>query len=239
LEINHFRGDAFDFAALYFKLEGNELLQKLNEVLHLNIENEANIYPNKIVNYVEPILKPIKVIPPVFSYFNAPVTNTIPSQKINLVEVHRLLKGDKFSVRTNTLRKTIDPVEAKKYKAISFDYVTFSGTFSKRSDKSLLTHSSLMIIDFDHLENLIAIKQLLLNDEYFETELLFISPSGDGLKWVVSIDLTKASHQEYFLAISNYLKMTYGLEIDQSGKDVSRACFLAMDVDAFINPKYV
>ena len=68
--------------------------------------------------------------------------------------------------------------------------------FSKRNDDSLIEHSSLLTIDFDHLENLEELKQQLLNDEYFETEMLFTSPSGEGLKWIIRIDLSKVSHNE-------------------------------------------
>jgi hypothetical protein len=96
-----------------------------------------------------------------------------------------------------------------------------------------------MCLDFDHLPNIAEIKQLLLKDVYFETQLLFTSPSGDGLKWVIPIDINKANHRIYFIAVSNYLEQTYSLKPDASGKDISRACFLPHDPEAYINPKYV
>ncbi|MCB9222265.1 MAG: VirE protein, partial [Ignavibacteria bacterium] len=97
----------------------------------------------------------------------------------------------------------------------------------------------LLTIDFDHIQDIPTLKAALLNDHYFETELLFVSPSGDGLKWVIPIDLTQAKHQDYFKAVANYVSHTYQLEIDQSGKDISRACFLPHDSEIFINPKYL
>lgn len=45
-------------------------------------------------------------------------------------------------------------------------------------------------------------------------------------------------YNEYFRAVSNYIKKTYGVEPDKSGKDIARACFLPYDPDAFINPNY-
>ena len=39
-----------------------------------------------------------------------------------------------------------------------------------------------MCIDFDHVQNTNTLRQALLADEYFDTQLLFVSPSGDGLK---------------------------------------------------------
>ena len=78
---------------------------------------------------------------------------------------------------------------------------------------------------------------MLLEDKCFTTELLFRSPSGDGLKWIIRINTAEVSHAEYFNAVANYLRLTYGLEADKSGKDVSRACFLPYDPEAYINPK--
>lgn len=235
LENNDFKGNVFDFAAIHFNLEGDALNQKLNEELHLKIGKKTGFYKE---HKVEPPALPKNHIP-TFSYFKAPVTNILPQKEVNLLQVYRVLIGNDFAEVTTALRKITDKQEAKKYKASKLDYVTFSGTFSKRSDKSLLKHSGLITIDFDHVDNISELKDQLLRDEYFETELLFTSPSGDGLKWVLPLDLTKAKHQDYFRAIANYIKHTYRLEVDQSGKDISRACFLPHDSNAFINPKYL
>jgi len=173
------------------------------------------------------------------SYFKAPIKNTTPLNNVTLFEMYTFIRDVTFANKTEELRAITNDKEAKQFKANNFDYVTFSGTFSKREDKSLINHSGLMTIDLDDLSNLEEVKKILLNDEYFETELLFTSPSGDGLKWIVSIDLTKATHLEYFNGISNYLLKTYNLKVDASGKDVSRACFVPHDRNCYINPKYI
>ena len=233
-------GDAFDFAALHYGLQGKDLYHKLNNELFLNIIPRASIISSNNAAIIEkPIQLPIKNPIPFFSYFKAPVTNTVPNKEINLVQVYQLLKSNDFTERTNTLRSITDKQEARKYKASQFDYVTFSGSFSKRNDKSLLRHSGLITVDFDHIEDIAWLKEKLLQDEYFETELLFVSPSGDGLKWIIPIALTKAKQQDFFKAVANYIRHTYQLEVDQSGKDASRACFLPQDAAPFINPKYL
>lgn len=173
-----------------------------------------------------------------FSYFKAPIKNTTPLDNVTLFDMYTFIRDATFAHKTEELRAIKDKKEAKQFKATNFDYVTFSGTFSKREDKSLIKHSGLITIDLDELSNLEEVKQQLLNDEYFETELLFTSPSGDGLKWIVSIDLMKATHLEYFRGIENYLLTTYKLKVDASGKDVSRACFVPHDRKCYINPKY-
>jgi hypothetical protein len=176
---------------------------------------------------------------PKFSFFRHPVRNTIPEREISLVEVFELIKSDEYKQNTENLRQFSSKEQARKYKAGNFDYATFSGIFSKRGDNNLLKHSGLITIDFDHISDIETLKEKLLADEYFDTEMLFISPSGDGLKWIIAIDLTKGSHQLYFKAIAAYMLKTYQLEVDKSGKDISRACFLPYDSEVFINPKYL
>ncbi len=234
-----FQGDVFDFAELAFQLSGQELLDKINEVMHLKLDEEKNFYRNKILpqKAVELISKTMEA--PMVSYFKNPVQNTIPFQEMSLVQIYRKIKSDAFKSQTQKLRTILDKKEARKYKSSNFHYATFSGTFSKRSDAELKEHSGLLTVDFDHLENVSALKEKLLHDEYFETEMMFVSPSGDGLKWIIPIDLSQASHQEYFQAVFNYVKHTYGYSIDESGKDVSRACFLPHDSEVYINPKYL
>ena len=94
-------------------------------------------------------------------------------------------------------------------------------------------------MDLDHIDDVNGLKWRLINDSLFETLMAFRSPSGDGLKWIVEIDLSQASHADYFRAVANYLFQTYGVEADKSGKDISRACFLPHDPNCFINSKYL
>ena len=172
-----------------------------------------------------------------FSFFPAPIKNTIPVLKMTLADAYEYITGPTAVSRTRELRSKTDIKETRKFKSEKFDYCTFSGLFSKRSDQALVQHSGLLCLDFDHLKNLEEVRQQLLNDDYFETQLLFISPSGDGLKWIIEIDISQTTHTDYFRAVANYLKQTYNVDVDQSGKDVSRACFLPYDPDCYINPK--
>ena len=237
-ELTDFKGDVFDFAALHFKLKDAELLEKLNELCYLRLGEPprcsiADSFPG---TFRKP--EPYMIKLPVFSYFKAPVSNIVPSKNISLLDVFKMIKGDMFLNNTTNLRILTDKIEARKYKAANFDYVTFSGTFSERNDKALRKHSGLMAIDFDHIPDLSELKYNLLRDEYFETEILFYSPSGDGLKWIIPVDLAKASHQDYFKAVAAYILQCYQVKVDQSGKDISRACFLPYYPDVYINPKY-
>lgn len=234
-ELEGFKGNPFDFAFLHFGLTGQPLLEKLVREMYLVVgqpKGRFTYVPGKI---------PQKWFDddfPRFSFFYAPISNITPGPVVTIHDIYRGIRSKRFEYITRELRLMTGADSRRKYKARYFDYVTFSGTFSKRSDKCLVKHSSLLTLDYDHIANLPELKSLLLNDPFFETQLMFVSPSGDGLKWIVEIDLKQFTHLEWFNSIASYVKRQYGLEVDKSGKDVSRACFLCWDPEVYIHPKY-
>jgi hypothetical protein len=231
-ELPNFKGDVFEFAQYHFKvIDETELLVKINQALNLNLEIQK---PNNL----EWLEQPDDTWDPRCSFFKAPVRNVFPSETLRLHQIFSLITSKKYKKVTEDLRAISNEKEARKFKANNFDYVTFSGVFEKRNDSDLVKHSNLLTVDFDHLENIEDLKHQILNDEYFETEMLFTSPSGDGLKWIIRIDISKVTHSEYFTAVANYIKHTYNIQVDQSGKDVSRACFLPYDPVAFLHKRH-
>jgi hypothetical protein len=229
-------GDALGFAELHYKQQGDELLQTLNKELYLRIGEKRDFYATNQGNHKNPINQGSDYL---FSFFKAPISNTKPHKAVSLLQIYNAIKGDYYKDKTQKLRAISDVGQARKFKAANFDYCTFSGVFSSRSDKSLVQHSNMLCVDFDHVTEIEKLRFQLLNDDYFDTLLLFRSPSGDGLKWIISIDVTQATHVNYFLSVSNYLKATYNIEADKSGKDISRACFIPHDSEVFINPIYL
>jgi hypothetical protein len=225
-------GDAFDFATQYFQTKTEEeLLKNINNALHLNLKV-------KVVDELNVLDSPDNSWYTDCSFFKKPIRNVFPSQTLRLNKIYDLIVSSSYKAITEELREIEDIKERRKFKANNFDYVTFSGVFERRNDKYLEKHSNLIAIDFDHLENLDKSKEQLLNDQYFDTEMLFVSPSGDGIKWIIRIELEEATQAEYFKAISNYIKQTYNIDVDASGKDVSRACFLPHDANAFLHKKH-
>lgn len=223
-ELEDFSGDPFNFAEMHYQLQDEALLHYLNTQMNLGLAITQSCGSEFEI--------------PSFSLFLHPVSNVNPYQTINLWEAWNLIRSPYYRELTKQLREISEPKAARKFKATQLDYATFSGVFTKRSDDALVKHSGLLTIDFDHVPHVGELKILLSQDSYFETELMFVSPSGDGLKWIIPIGLNQCTHQEWFRAIENYIKATYGLEIDKSGKDISRACFLPYDPDVYLNPKY-
>ncbi len=210
--------------------------------MNLRLESKVSDYDSRL----ERVQKGLDAIPdqewnPRFSYFNRNLYSLYTSKTVGIYDTYIMITDTVRKYRTDTIRKLLTEKEQKKYKTQHFDYVTFSGMFTKRNNASLIKHSELLTVDIDHISSeskLQKIKDNLLNDPYFATELLFTSPRGRGLKWVVKISLEKATHLKYFQAISNYLKKTYNIKVDASGRDVSRACLLPYDPEAYINPTY-
>ena len=234
-------GNTFTFAEQHYHLSGDDLLTKLEKDLHLCRKNDSthNEIPNITPESVGADLCVCPPSAPSFSFFRAPISNTFPHKSITLLDTYHYLIGHFARQRTLTLRGITDIQQARRFKANNFDYCCFSGVFSKRSDNALIRHSGLMCIDFDHLPDTGDLFRRLLLDDYFDTQLLFRSPSGDGLKWIIPIDLAEYTHGDYFYAVASYIFQRYGVQIDKSGRDVSRACFLPYDPDTYNNPEYL
>lgn len=222
-------GDCFDFAARYYNLEGQELLQRINQDLYLHIGEESR-------QYAKP--EPIQPPQPAFSFFRRPVKNIYPEKTITLIDAWHYLVSDYARENTQALRRLTDEKQARSFKAQHFDYACFCGTFTKRSNADILQPSGLLCLDFDHLADVEATRETLLKDDYFDTALMFTSPSGDGVKWVIEKTDKNMKHEDYFNAIAAYLKSTYNLVADPNCKDLARACFLPWDAVAYISPKY-
>ena len=117
---------------------------------------------------------------------------------------------------------------------IKIPAVTISGIFKDSvKNANLLTHSGLICIDFDAVENVGQLKQELSKDPYTFAALL--SASGNGLAAIVKID--PAKHIDSFTGLKAYYFKNYGQLIDESCKNVSRLRFLSYDPAPFINPE--
>lgn len=186
--------------------------------------------------------------PGAVSFFKAPAQSVTPLKSADVKGIYRYITEYRPAMQaTDELRAILKDVregkadikEARKYKASHFDFVCFSGTFSYRNDNQLIMHSGLLCIDLDHVGDrkvLWSLRERLIADPHFTTWLLFTSPSGDGLKWVIEIDLSKCDHLTWFRAMQNYVRATYDIEIDKQCSNVSRACFLPHDPVCYVHP---
>ncbi|MBV6484259.1 MAG: hypothetical protein KFKLKKLM_00753 [Flavobacteriales bacterium] len=168
-----------------------------------------------------------------FSIYHAPIKNITPLKTSNLEDVHKLLISDKYKAITTTLRETKDKDQQNEIKASKLDYVTFSGVFSKRAKSGLIQHSNLFCIDLDNLNNVTETKSNVI--ELLTPSLIFVSPTGKGLKLVYKINIEVAEHIDYYKAFEQFFIKEMNLTIDEKCKDIPRACFLCYDSEAYLN----
>lgn len=171
-------------------------------------------------------------------FYKAPAMTTVSNQTVNILQLFELIHGDKYKNTTDTLRSISDDKERKEYKVTHFDFVTPSCTSPKRCTVAVTKHSNILAIDIDdYAGDIDLLKSDLVRDTQLFTIMAFKSPSGKGLKWLVLIDPSQASHHDWFIAIEEYMKEKYHVEIDTHCKDICRSCFLPHDEYAYINDK--
>lgn len=160
-----------------------------------------------------------------FSRYNAPITNKYPYLVTTLYRVY-------IDITCNTLKKETLAVRADvSLKPKILPYITVSGIFKERNLSKITSYSSIIGIDLDHID--IAIKTRIFCDPFLKPALIFVSPSGFGLKVFIRIEGgIPEQHNDYFNAISTYLYLNYGVTSDPVCRDISRACFLCHDYNA-------
>lgn len=118
--------------------------------------------------------------------------------------------------------------------------VTFSGEFegSRKAD-SLKAYSYFIIIDIDALEKetIPFLKKELFEDEFVAA--IWISPSGHGLKILIATTSSSQYHKQCFDAISEYLSNRYGINVDKSGSDICRLCFVSYDENLLLKEEVI
>jgi hypothetical protein len=177
----------------------------------------------------------------IMSYCVAPIMNKKPHSTVSVQEVYDSIVGNVYANRTKNYRQLLienpDSQEAFSFKSKNFDYITPSGEFSYVSNSNLEKHSSVICFDFDKLDDLEEVKNILKNDRNIPTLMLFVSPSGSGVKWFVRCKIDQPNdHLTVFAAVESYMKTAYGLQVDQACKDIARACYLCYDSEAFLDP---
>lgn len=131
---------------------------------------------------------------------------------------------------THSVDQNGNPIPDKDAKK-ELPVVMYSGKFSGRKDEDLQEPSSVMVLDFDHID-VVGAKRALATDDYVLA--CWVSPSGDGLKALVKISHPR-KHRDHFRAMSSYMDRQYGLEVDPTGQNESRLCFESYDPDIIIN----
>jgi len=169
---------------------------------------------------------------PNITIFQSIMDTSTPFHRPVEVILERIKEGTSKEMCTK-IRKEKDK-DTRNILKQSLPAICFSGTFNKRSDDNIITHSGLICIDFDGFDKkqeLQSKKKELTKDKY--TYACFVSPSGNGLKVLVRIPPEEKKHKNYFLSLQNHYNSPH---FDKSCKNVSRVCYESYDPLIYINP---
>lgn len=164
-----------------------------------------------------------------------------PAMEVTPADVYQLITcNEPLRLATLQVRNAADIRAAK---ASLLPYVTPCGVFTRRRSDCLTESSGLVVVDIDHLESAEEtenLRQQLFDDPYLCPALVFISPTGRGVKAFVPC-LHGQNPAEGIQWAMNYVHCMYDAEntqpgkgVDTSGKDLVRACFLCHDPKALL-----
>ncbi len=110
-----------------------------------------------------------------------------------------------------------------------------NGTFSHKDDRSIISYSSFVAIDYDGFkskEDMEKAKNTLMSNPY--TYALWETPSGYGLKTLIRHDSVNPElHWNLYQQVLGICKLP---ELDKSVNDLSRGQFLSYDPGIWVNP---
>jgi hypothetical protein len=159
---------------------------------------------------------------------------------ISIEEVIKDIKRGRYENEVTKLRDYLKNNEVEKYDIYKkrLPGVTFCASFKKiRKKEYIENYNNLIVIDIDKLgpEELQRNKDVLKNDEYVFT--YWVSPSEKGIKGLIYVSYKNniieegidKSHKNAFQQITFYFKDKYSIDLDISGSDTTRLCFLSYD----------
>ena len=171
-----------------------------------------------------------------FSIFKKDITNTVPEKDSTLKEVHTYVTSDAAKTTTERLRNEANPDEIKRIKNTEFKFATFSATFFERSAKKLNQPSGFICIDIDKVDDTEVVMEKLKSLHNIKPALIFISPSGNGIKAIYRVSIKSAQYVGIaYKYIAKMIKDELGIDVDPAPKSVASACYLPWDPDAYLN----
>lgn len=169
-----------------------------------------------------------------------------PLEKITVDELFRMIQSpDNDLVATVRQLRTVRSLNNKQYTQLKkmLPYIVcgcFNPPYRKTENFTFIEY---FFVDIDHLStkgyNITTIKNKIKRDS--RARMIFVSPSEDGLK--VLFHLSEKCHDAgvfklFYRKFVEQFAQQHELEqtIDSVTNDVTRACFVSIDSEAFYNP---
>lgn len=169
-----------------------------------------------------------------FSVFKDLLKSKDTPYLVDLTKIVNRIKQGKSLEIINRVRSAKSKDEADQIKQ-ELPCIIFAGEFAQRNGNGLIKASGLMCLDFDKYENDEAMfqhKTLLKSNPHFV--LIFISPSGKGLKGVIKVSqhINKETFPKIFKAFKNEFNYDYW---DGSSCNIDRVCYESYDPNIYVN----
>ncbi len=160
-----------------------------------------------------------------------------PTLPVDEAQFYALVRAGKWNEAIDQYRKTGEASLKRKLPAFIFQ-ATFDETTSKSGKtgawrkQSATRLTGLVVMDIDHIENPREVFEswhLATDDRTNKTGILlvYVTPSGKGLKVVFKADVAKGNLIDNQHAMAKVL----GVEVDESCKDASRMSFICKESD--------
>lgn len=153
-------------------------------------------------------------------------------------DIVNIIKSNELKEETLLVRELHLQKKEREKKAVKLGLPApmFSGKFSNnRKEKDIEEYYQYVIVDVDGLTNeqVIEAKQKAIDIEY--SLLVFVSPSGTGVKIIVKVDSPMKFHKKACEFVYDYYDCFLGFKVDRKNSDFSRMCFLCWDDKCYYN----
>lgn len=168
-----------------------------------------------------------------FQNFNE-VINTVPIEQIVTEIKEGTYKSQILYLRKSLEQGKMEPYEKAKKSLLAF---TPSATFKGgRKLDYLQNYNQIIVLDIDKVEKNKLAEIKLKATELSTTFVAFISPSNNGLKLFIKVSTNQDEHKNTYNIVKEFYEKELEIEIDKSGKDITRLCFYSYDPEIYFNP---
>ena len=144
------------------------------------------------------------------------------------------LLSDKYKVVVGRIRAIDNKAQRDRMKKALLSGITPSGTFSRRAEKYLLKHSSLIALDIDLKDNVLSLEQIknLVRSLPF-VAYCGLSVSGRGLWALVPIAYPERHTAHFAALVDDFARL--GIVLDTAPANVASFRFCSYDPNAWFN----
>ncbi|MES2592710.1 MAG: BT4734/BF3469 family protein [Bacteroidota bacterium] len=157
---------------------------------------------------------------------------------VSLLEELNSIKLGTYKSLIDACRAELDDDNKANYDRLKSELpcVTFCATFiGTHGINNIQTYNNLLIFDIDKIDQdrIDYLSQVLKMDKYIFS--FWISPSGRGIKGLIRISNEIGYHKQVFYYFRKYFRDNYDTELDSSGSNVNRPCYVSYDKNIHIN----